>query len=175
MYGTGIEFICEVDAVWAFNLGIPFRGSCEIEIDKVTCWIGKKYSNSFKVELVAKNVKVDKLLMLRASMKKCFQCNKFYTTIKMLKYKDLETYLIVKDYIEDKGVMAEEIIESMDCEKIPIKVSHDGITEKFYSLVFAARYMGVSLANLHYNHNNKHSTIIGRKGGTKVFKIEWEM
>ena len=91
----------------------------------------------------------------------------------MLKLKDLETYLMVKDYIEDKGVTAEEIIESMDCKKIPRKVSHDGITKKFYCLAFAARYMGVSLANLYCNHNNKRSTIVRRKGGTKVFEIEW--
>ena len=59
VYGTGMQFLCEADGVWAYDLGIPFRGSCEVEIDKVTCWLGEKYSNLFKVELIAKNVNVE--------------------------------------------------------------------------------------------------------------------
>ena len=39
VYGTGMQFVCEVDGVWAYDLRIPFRGSCEIKIDKVTCWL----------------------------------------------------------------------------------------------------------------------------------------
>ena len=37
VYGTGIEFICEVDGIRAYEKGLPFTGSCEFEIDKVTC------------------------------------------------------------------------------------------------------------------------------------------
>ena len=66
VYGTGMQFVSEVDGVWTYDLGIPFRGSCEIEIDKVTCWPGEKYSNLFKVELIAKNVNVEKLLNVKS-------------------------------------------------------------------------------------------------------------
>ena len=40
VYGTGIEFICEVNGIRAYDLGIPFADSCEFEIDTVTCWLG---------------------------------------------------------------------------------------------------------------------------------------
>ena len=55
-----------------FDLGIPFRGSCEFEIDKVTCWLGEKFSNSFKVELIARNVNVEKLLNVKSKYEEMF-------------------------------------------------------------------------------------------------------
>ena len=88
---------------------------------------------------------------------------------------DLETYLMVRDYIEKEDMTADKIIESMDCEKVPLKVSHDGITNRFYSLAFAARYMGVPLPTLYYTHSKKSITKFRRKGGPKVFNIEWEI
>ena len=85
-------------------------------------------------------------------MKKCFILNEFYTLIKMLTLRDLETYLKVKDYMEENDISIEELIESLDCKKVPLKVSHDEITKKFYSLAFAARYMRVSLPALYYSY-----------------------
>ena len=67
-----VWFVCEVDGVWAYDLRIPFRGTCEIEIDRVTCWLLEKYSNSFKVELIAKNVKVGKLLNVKSKYEEMF-------------------------------------------------------------------------------------------------------
>ena len=72
VHGTGMEFVCEVDGVWAYDLGIPFRGSCEIEIDKVICWLGEKYFNLFKVELIAKNVNVKRLLNVKSKYEEMF-------------------------------------------------------------------------------------------------------
>ena len=46
-YVTGIGFSCEANRIWAYDLGIPFTGSCGFEIDKVTCWVNEKYSNLF--------------------------------------------------------------------------------------------------------------------------------
>ena len=66
VYGTGIEFTCEADGIWTYDLGIPFTGSCEFEISKVACWLGEKYSNSFEVELIAKDVKVRKLVWVKS-------------------------------------------------------------------------------------------------------------
>ena len=93
----------------------------------------------------------------------------------MLTLRNLETYLKVKDYMEENDISVEELIESMDCKKVPLKVSHDGRTKKFYSLVFAAIYMGVSLPTLYYSYSKKSSTVVRRKGGPKVFNIEWEI
>ena len=64
-------------------------------------------------------------------MKKCFILDEFYTPIKMLTLRDLETYLKVKDYMEENDISIEELIESLDCKKVPLNVSHDGITKKF--------------------------------------------
>ena len=37
VYGIGLSFSCEVDGIdkgWTYELGIPFTGSCEFEIDR---------------------------------------------------------------------------------------------------------------------------------------------
>ena len=91
----------------------------------------------------------------------------------MLTLRDLETYLMVKDYMEENNTNMEEILESMSCKKVPIAVTCDGVTKKFYSLAFAARYMGVSLPTVYYSHSKKSDTIVRRKGGSKVFYIDW--
>ena len=89
--------------------------------------------------------------------------------------RDLETYLKVKYYMEENDVSIEELIESLDCKKVPLKVSHDGITKKFYSLAFAARFMRASLPTLYYSYSKKSSSVVRRKDGPKVFDIEWEI
>ena len=65
-YGTGIGFSCETDGIWAYDLGIPFTGSCEFEIIKVACWLNEKYSKLFEVELIANDVKVRKLVWVKS-------------------------------------------------------------------------------------------------------------
>ena len=98
--------------------------------------------------------------------------NKFYTSIKMLTLRDLETYLMVKDYMEENNTNMEEMLESMSCKKVPIAVTCDGVIKKFYSLAFAARYMGVSLPTVYYAHSKKSDTIVRRKDGSKVSYID---
>ena len=44
-YGTGLSFSCDANGIWAYDLDMPFTGSCEFEIGKVTFWLGEKYSN----------------------------------------------------------------------------------------------------------------------------------
>ena len=51
--------------------------------------------------------------------------NKFYTTIKMLTLGDLETYLMVKDFMEENDTNIEELIKSMNCKKVPVTVMCD--------------------------------------------------
>ena len=65
-YGTGLSFSCDADGIWAYDLDMPFTGSCEFGIGKVTCWLGEKYSNFFMVELIAKDVKVRRLVNVKS-------------------------------------------------------------------------------------------------------------
>ena len=74
-YGTGIGFSCEVDGIEEYDLGLPFTGSCEFEIDKVTCWLNEKYSNLFKVELIARDVKVRKVVYVKSKYEESFPLN----------------------------------------------------------------------------------------------------
>ena len=103
-----------------------------------------------------------------------YRINKFCIPIKMLTSRDLETYLMVKDYMEKNGIGIDEPLESMNSEKVSITVKSDEGTKKFYSLSFAARYMGVSLPTVYYAHSKKSDTIRRRKSGTKVFHVTWE-
>ena len=92
----------------------------------------------------------------------------------MLTLKDLETYIIVKDYMDKNDIGIEELLEKVNCMKIPITVRTDGEMKKFYSLLFAARYKGVSLPTVHYKYSKKSETIRRKKGGTKVFYVSWD-
>ena len=74
--------------------------------------------------------------------------------------------------MEENDISIEQLIESLDCKKVPLKVSHDGITKKFYTRAFAAKYMRVSLPTLYYSYSKKSSTVVRRKGEPKVFNIE---
>ena len=63
VYGTGIEFFCEVDGIRAYEEGLPFTGSCAFEISKVACWLNETYWNLF--EIIVKDVKVRKLVWVK--------------------------------------------------------------------------------------------------------------
>ena len=75
----------------------------------------------------------------------------------MLKLRDLETYLMVKDFMEENDTNIQQLIKSMNCEEIPVTITCDGVTKKFYSPSFAARYMGVPLPMIYYAHNIQNS------------------
>ena len=81
---------------------------------------------------------------------------------------------MVSDYMEENDISIEELLESMNCKKVVVTVMCDGVTKKFYSLSFAARYMGVSLPTVYYAHSKKSDTIVRRKDGTKVFYVRWD-
>ena len=90
----------------------------------------------------------------------------------MLKLRDLETYLMVKDFMGENDINIEEPIRSINCKKIPVKITCDGITKKFYSVAFAARYMGVSLPMIYYAHNSNNEAVVRKEGGVKVFFLD---
>ena len=98
----------------------------------------------------------------------------------MVTLKEYEIYLKVKKFIEAEGcdeanlilqlisgvgiipAYVPSIIESEDMEPI-----------KYYSLSAAAKGCGVSKQTIIYAYRNRKTRIIRRKGGFKVFKIEW--
>ena len=71
-YGTGTGFSCDVDGIEEYDLGLPFTGSCEFEIDKVTCWLNEKYSNLFQVELIMRDVEVEKVVDVKSKYEERF-------------------------------------------------------------------------------------------------------
>ena len=92
---------------------------------------------------------------------------------KMVTLKDLETYLKVKDYIEESNVTIEDLLKSLNDKLIPVTVDCDGVSKKFYSLASAASYMNVSLSTINYAYWKKRDTIRKMKGKTKVNYIKW--
>ena len=86
--------------------------------------------------------------------------------------RDLETYLMVKDYMEENNTNMEEILESMSCKKVSIAVTCDGVMKKFYSLAFSAIEVYGSLITYRTLHK-KSDMIVKRKGESKVFCTDW--
>ena len=91
----------------------------------------------------------------------------------MTMLKDLETYLRVKDYMEENDVTIEDLLRAFDDRIIPVTVNCDGVSKKFDSLASLANYMGVSLATVNYAYSKRRDTIRKMKGRTKVFHVEW--
>ena len=91
----------------------------------------------------------------------------------MTTLKDLETYLRVKDYIEENDVTIEDLLRSFSDRIIPVMVNCDGVLMKFYSLASVANYMGVSLVTVNYAYSKRRDTIRKMKGRTKFFRVEW--
>ena len=74
--------------------------------------------------------------------------------------------------MEENATDVEELIKSMNCKKVPVKITCDGVTKKVYFLAFAARYMGVPLPTAYYAHSKKSEAIVRRKGEVKIFFID---
>ena len=91
----------------------------------------------------------------------------------MVSLNNLQTYIKVKDYIEENGIIIEDLLRSFDDKVIPVMVSRDGVSKKFYSLYSAAKYMDVSLANVKYSHCKEKDTVRKRKGDPKVYYVKW--
>ena len=87
--------------------------------------------------------------------------------------KDLETYIKVKDYIEDNNVTIEDLLRSFDDRFIQVVVNCDGVSKRLYSLSSAANYMGVSFPTIKYAYSKRKDTIRKMKGEPKVFYADW--
>ena len=94
----------------------------------------------------------------------------------MVILKEYEIYLKVKKFIETEGCDEADLIPRLVSghSYVPLIISSDDTEPtKYYSLSAAARDCGVSKQTIVYAFKNRKTRIVGRKGGLKVFKIEW--
>ena len=98
----------------------------------------------------------------------------------MITLKEYEIYLKVKKFIEtedcDENAPIPKLINGVGI--IPAYVSliiesDDKEPTKYYSLSAAARGYGILKQTIAYAYRNRCTRIAGRKGGSKVFRIEW--
>ena len=94
--------------------------------------------------------------------------------------KEYEIYLKVKKFIETEGCDEADLIPRLINEigivpaYVPLIIeSEDMEPIKYYSLSAAARDCGVSKQMIAYAYRNRKTRIVRRKGGFKVFRIEW--
>ena len=93
----------------------------------------------------------------------------------MVSLNDLQTYIKVKDYIEENDITIEDLLRSFDDKVIPVMVSRDGISKKFYSLHSAAKHMGVSLARVKYSKSKGRRYSKEEERGSKSLLCEVEL
>ena len=98
----------------------------------------------------------------------------------MVTSKEYETYLKVKKFIETEGCDENELIQKLINgvgiipAYVPLIIESDDMEPtKYYSLSAAAKGCGVSKQMIVYAYRNRKTRIVRRKGGFKVFKIEW--
>ena len=98
----------------------------------------------------------------------------------MITLKEYEIYLKVKKFIEtdncDENDIIPKLIHGVGIipSYIPLIIeSHDMEATKYYSLSAAARGCGILEQTIVYAYRNRCTRIARRKGGYKVFRIEW--
>ena len=95
----------------------------------------------------------------------------------MVTLKEYEIYLKVKKFIETEGCDEANLIPRLItgiAAYVPLIIeSEDMEPTKYYSLSAAARDCGVSKQMIAYAYRNRKTRIVRRKGGFKVFRIEW--
>ena len=98
----------------------------------------------------------------------------------MITLKEYEIYLRVKKFIETEDCDENDIIpkQTNGIGIIPSYISliiksDDMEPTKYYSLLAAARGCGILKQTIVYACRNRCTRIARRKGGYKVFRIEW--
>ena len=95
----------------------------------------------------------------------------------MVTLKEYEIHLKVKKFIETEGCDEADLIPKLIngiAAYVPLIISSDDTEPtKYYSLSAAARDCGVSKQMIVYAYRNRKTRIVRRKGGFKVFRIEW--
>ena len=98
----------------------------------------------------------------------------------MVTLKEYEIYLKVKKFIETEGcgeaVLISRLVNGIGIipSYVPLIIeSEDMEPTKYYFLSAAARDCGLLKQTIIYVYRNRKTRIDGRKGGFKVFRIEW--
>ena len=98
----------------------------------------------------------------------------------MITLKEYEIYLKVKKFIETMDCDENDIIPQLINRVgiipayVPLIIESDDMEPtKYYSLSAAARGCGLLKQTMVYACRNMHMRIAWRKGGSKVFRIEW--
>ena len=98
----------------------------------------------------------------------------------MVTLTEYEIYLKVKKFIETEGCDESSIIPLLTNgvgiipAYVPLIIeSEDMEPTKYYFLSAAAKGCGVSKQTISYAYTNRNTRIVRRKGGFKVFRIEW--
>ena len=98
----------------------------------------------------------------------------------MITLKEYEIYLKVKKFIEtidqDENKLIPRLINGVGIipAYVPLIIeSEDMEPTKYYSLSAAARGCGLLKQTMVYANRNRCTRIARRKGGSKVFRIEW--
>ena len=94
----------------------------------------------------------------------------------MVTLKEYKIYLKVKKFIETEGCDEADLIPRLinGVAYVPLIIeSEDMEPTKYYSVSAAARDCGISKQTISYAYRNRKTRIVRRKGGFKVFRIEW--
>ena len=98
----------------------------------------------------------------------------------MVTLKQYEIYLKVKKFIETENWNENELIPKLVngigiiLAYVPLNIESDDMEPtKYYSLSAAARGCGLFKQTMVYAYRNRCTGIAKRKGGSKVFRIEW--
>ena len=98
----------------------------------------------------------------------------------MITLKEYEIYLKVMKFIETKDCDENELIPRLINgvgiipAYVPLIIESDNMEPiKYYSLSAAARGCGILKQMIVYAYRNRCTRITRRKGGSKVFRIEW--
>ena len=94
----------------------------------------------------------------------------------MVTLKEYEIYLKVKKFIKTEGCDESSTIPLLTNGIAYVSLiieSEDMEPTKYYSLSAVARDCGISKQTISYAYRNRKMRIVRRKGGFKVFRIEW--
>ena len=94
----------------------------------------------------------------------------------MVTLKEYEIYLKVKAFIEAENCDENKLIPKLvnGTTYVPLIIESDDMELiKYYSLSAATKGCGISKQMLVYAYRNRNMRIVRRKGGFKVFRIEW--
>ena len=98
----------------------------------------------------------------------------------MVTLKEYEIYLKVKKFIETEGCDEADLIPRLVngigiiLAYVPLIISSDDMEPtKYLFPIGCCRDCGISEQTIIYAYRNRKTRIVRRKGGFKVFRIEW--